>query len=353
MLSPTGRRARPKPTKDPVRVAVGERCAASENHISKSGAVRSVRFGYDCYLTGSINSAGKVRCVLRPGRLPAHIASDIKLILPLELWWPERDHRAAHAMVDAVLSFELSALASWKSQWPGHEFGFEEFMRHAERLKLAAQGNAAAERPKVPQRISSPTGQAAVGGGSPMPRQLRLFPGKEVSAESHGGYDTDTYAVRLKLVRFDDETSALRVDVGGTLAGGEKLLCSRAYVDLVDGKFELVENYPGRLQALGLPKTLIYTVLGLRSPRDAPQRVLRGPAEGDRERQVDKTLREARKVHAVLHEGDPLAEAPTAKREEPEPVPIAGNKRYEAKLAAERDEPQETDSFPEAPGRWP
>jgi hypothetical protein len=346
MLSPTGRRVSRRGAKDPVRVATGKRAAEGDNHFSKVGAVRSSHLGYDCYVTGAINSSGKTRIVLRQGRLPPHLTTDTKLMLPVEMWWPERDHRAAHGLIDAVLSFDSGALNAWKSQWPDHEFGFEQFLQSTERRKLAMQGKNAADAPQVPKRVSS--SQNAAGTAA---RNMRMFPGNEISSEPQGGYDEPNYSVRLKLVRFDDDLSALRIDVGGQLADGQKLLCTRAYVDLLDGRFEIVENYPGRLDALGLPRTLIYRVLGLRSPGVAPQRLLREPAPVvDRMRKVDRTIAASRKAQAVLAEGDPLAEGPVAKRVEPVPVPVRGNQRYEDELASRPDDPE---AFPEAPGRGP
>ncbi len=350
-LSPTGRRISRRDPKDPIRVAVGKRSAATEHHFSKTGQIRSNHLGYDCYRTGAVNGVGRIRVVLRPGQIPPHLPQDARLLLPIEMWWPQPDHRAAHCLVDAVITFDLPTLRSWKAQWPEHEFGFEQFLVDAERRVVAVRDGNVAPAPEIHKRMEG-TGEAAASGTrAPLPKQLAMFPGQPVSVEPQGGYTGDGYLVRMSLVRFDDGQAALRVDVGGAFEDGQKCLCTRAYVDLLDGRFEVVENYPGRLRAFNLPPALIYQVLGLRAPQTPARIVLRpapgkGSSDGIGRRAVDQTVREAAKIQAVLLSGDPTAEAPKGRISS---EPVEGSRRYEAGLRAAQADP---DRFPDAPGVW-
>jgi hypothetical protein len=359
VVSATGRRAARKNDKDPIRVAVGRRCAESENHPSKSGRrVRSHHLGYDCYATGLVNGSGKIRCAIRPGRTPPHIAPDIVAILPMELWWPEKDHDQAHAMIDAVMQFDLSSLAAWRATWPEHEFGFERFMEHAERRIAAVRNENIPDVPELPPRLD---GTAAVGhnrlvavqGGAPLPRQLALFPGRIQSVEIHGTVAYDGYEVETALVRFEDGLAALRIDVGGRMVDGTQLLCSRAYLDLVSSDYEVVKHYPGRLRALSLPVDLIYRVLGVRpGPTGRTERTApwKQPPHSP-------PLEQARRAQGVLAAGEAGAPPAHVPKSEPEPVLVPGNAQqskrrqaYEARL--ERD-PENTlvEHFPAAPGQ--
>lgn len=347
MISATGRQAlRRRVPKNPLKLAAGKRTGAAENHISKAiKRVRSSHLGYDCYTTGPVNGKGKIRCVLRPGRLPSHIANDVRLIMPVELYWPERDHTMAHGMLDAILSFDLSSLRAWKESFPEHEFGFEQYIGLAERRAAAVRAGSVPAVPQLPPRldgVSSPGRPAsvAVPGGVGIPRQLALFPGKVTSVERMGLATYPGYKIRLDLVRFNDGNAAQRVDVGGILDDGSVELCTSAYVDLVDGRYEIVEHYPGRLRALGLPVRLIYQVLGVRAPggsqqplprtesRPAPRRGIRSAAMAD-----------GRAVGAVLATGDPRAE-------------VADNPTPAAKLAELEtiEDGTEIERFPDAPG---
>jgi hypothetical protein len=308
-LTPAGRPAKRQHDKDPKRVATGLQAAASDKHMSKQcgGMVRSQHLGYDCYATGTINGVQKIRCIMRGSRMPPHITPDILQILPTEMWWPERDHRSAHMMVDAVLTFDLGTLTAWRKQWPEHEFGFERFMDLAERRAAALREEAA----KVQQaagvgRVDK--GEAAPQGGKAIPGQMALFPAAPVQLDPHGsrsndggmnGWATDTF-----VVRFEDGQSALRVDVSGFLPDGEKLLCSRAYVDLCDGRFEVIRHYPGRLRALHLPLDLLHQAIGVRGRRPPP-RVARTHTQ--RPSFFSETMQESHKVQAMVSTGDPSA----------------------------------------------
>lgn len=344
-LTPSGRRAIRRAPKDPVRVAVGARNAQSDNHVSKHGQVRSSHLGYDCYVTGSVNTIRRVRVILRANRLPPHIPTDARLILPTEMWWPEPDHRASHGMVDAVIGFDLGTLRAFKAQWPEHVFGFEQFLEHAERRRAAVQEEALPPVPTLPGRTDGQ--HVHIDGGAALPRQLALFPSDVQSVEPHGRINHETYSVRTAIVRFVDGLAALRVDIVGEL-GEERVLCSRAYVDLVDGRFEIVKHYPGRLRALGMPLGTIYTVLGVRPPRRLMRRELAArqqPSKFSHDR-----ANRMRSVQAVFLDGPGAAAGPVPPKQLPEPVAVEGNARYERELASRADDPTE---FPAAPGQLP
>jgi hypothetical protein len=361
VIAASGRVAVRRREKDPVRYQVGLRCAESPNHVSKHhGRIRSGHLGYDCYATGQVNTSGKIRCILRPGRLPPHLPQDARVILPNEMWWPIRDHDQAHQMVDAVIGFDLSTLSAWRAQWPTHEFGYEHFCELAQRRVAAVREDAIPDVPALPPRLdaTAPRGQpvtSASQGGPALPRQLGLFPGEVVGVEPQGGLDHGTHIVRTAIVRFDDGLAALRVDVGVQMEDGGKLLCSRAYVDLVDGRYEIVQHYPGRLRALHLPSDLIYQTLGIRTARSPPRTEL-GPRPPGRPHpgRTSPELQEARIVQAVTSSGDPDARAVEAPQERPEPVP--GTARHAAWQAARVEEDQEGtryERFPDAPSGRP
>lgn len=365
VLSPSGYRAAYRIDKDPVRVATGKRAAASPNHVSNAGRrIRSNHLGYDCYSCGLVNNSGKIRCVIRPGRIPPHITPDVAVLLPQEMWWPERDHDQAHAMIDAVMAFDLGPLTAWKGTWPEHEFGFERFMEQAERRIAAVRNENVPPIAALPPRLSghAPTGHnpvVAVQGGAPLPRQLALFPGTVESIEVHGTLALVTpeglpYEVETALVRFEDGLACLRIDVGGRLADGRQLLCSRAYVDLEDGRYEIVKHYPGRLRGLSLPERLVFEVLGVRTARPHP-RAERTAAPVRRYR--SPPLEQALRAQAVITTGEATAPKAHEPKPEVEPVLVPGNGQQSARRIAwearlERDEEDTlVEHFPAAPGQ--
>lgn len=321
-LTPSGRTAvaRRRRAKDPHKVAVGIARAAASLEKGWDPKVRSSRLGYDCYATGAINGAGKIRLILRPRRLPPHLTTDVIGQLPSEMWWPDRDHPAAHALVDALLSFDIGALKSWRACWPGHEFGFERFLDFAERRAAAARGNAKADA--LPDSPSRPVLEAeAADQGRKLPTQFSLFPVEIDSteklyalvlyADSGAGY-----ILRLSLVRFVDGSGALSTEIFGMMAAGVTkgaLLCSRAFSDLHTGEYEILAHRPGRLRALSLPLDLIYTHLGIKAPKvhrsttrpigvEVPESGRTSPNESD-------AMVESRHVQAVM-----AAEGPTSAR---------------------------------------
>lgn len=219
--------------------------------------VRSSHLGYDCYKTGSINgSAGRVRVILRAIRLPPSVSEDQKAILPVEMWWPQQDHSGAHALVDAVLSCDAASLRQWQNAWPDHLFGFE---RYVEWLERRAAGKRAG---------SAVTGRV----GKLSPIMLTRFPATVTTVDPVSTSDLNN-GLRLKtaVVRFADGQSALRLTlyalphcfgIDDPSLPPEKL--SRAYVDLIDGAFDIIEHYPGRYRAAGIPERTIYDLIGIR-----------------------------------------------------------------------------------------
>lgn len=236
--------------------------------------VRSSHLGYDCYLTGRSDGGGpgQVRCVQRAIRLPPTVTEELRAILPTEFWWPQRDTHAAHACVDAILSMDRGALGHWKNAWPDHRFGFELYLDWLNRKAQAAQ-----------------QGQPGMGGpGKALPIQLTKFPAQIGNVQpvsqalmelpSSKDITVRCYRVFMALVRFVDGQSALRMSLYGVigdphdhdpeeLARGRPSrtdqLLSRAYIDIVTGAFDIIEHYPGRYQALGLPPGLICDSLGV------------------------------------------------------------------------------------------
>lgn len=332
-------------TKDPVRVAAG---TIAKKH-SQQGQIRSRHLGFDCYYTGQVNGQGRTRIIQRRGHLPTHLTPDVVALLPTEMWWPARDHTACHALIEAVLMMDLSTLASWKSSWPDHEFGFERYMELVERHMAGIRNEQVANGMALPSKRTDGTATVAA---------TALFPGVPQSVEPHGTRDEGTYIVRTWIVRFNDGEAALRVDVKGVVSGPdhtERVPCTRAYVDLVDGRYEIIEHYPGRLRALGLPVDLIYQVLGVPSPTSSNRRQFRisfqkrPHPETPREHSL-RVTEKVREAQTLLMTGDPTAPVIKERTVRPDPIPMAGNARYERQVA--RDEGEvEFERFPDAPGR--
>lgn len=209
--------------------------------------------GYDCYRTGPMNGdGGRIRVVLRPSRIPLGVPSNIRLLLPKEMAWPQPDHAQAHAMIDAVITLDTAAMRSWTDAWPHHTFGFESFYEWAIKFKTS-KGIGEGNRPAV-----------SVEHGQTITRSMH-FPTIVVTAAPVGEIPHEGYKIRLALVTFNDDSTALRISLYGTFAQGDSVRLSRAYVDPITNEFEIVEHHPGRYQALGLPPTLIHAVLGTKT----------------------------------------------------------------------------------------
>lgn len=279
--------------------------------------MRSSHLGYDCYRTGSMNGdGGRVRIPLRAVRLPSHIRADIRAILPIEMWWPQPDHAAAHACIDAVMTLDVKSMQAWKDDWPEHTFGFENYMAWCRRKA----DNREARAPDMKPSVSVENGRTIV--------RSQRFPTEVLKVAAMTPIPHDRYVIRLSLVTFTDRTTALRVTLVGRISGGAPTRLSRAYIDVVDQHYEVIEHYPGRYRALKLPEDLIYAVLGVRrgkplakivpedlaahDPRPAP-----GPLEhADRfdtsdveERRVEgrRTSRVVAAVHADTFDSFPAA----------------------------------------------
>ena len=259
-----------RPRKNPKNVAYGE-------HLRGTHA-RSSHVGYDCYRTGPINDdSGRIRVVLRPNRIPQGVPDKIRLLLPQEMSWPQPDHVQAHGMIDAVVTLDTGNMRSWQDAWPSHTFGFESFLTWALKFKEAQS----IRDPDRPAPVSVEHGQTIVRGA--------YFPSQVVAVAKVGDIPHEGYEIRVALVTFNDESTALRISLYGTFASGGSIRLSRAYVDPLNNHFEIVEHHPGRYQALGLPTSLIYAVLGTKKrenstpirPRDRTAHDPRAPQRFD------------------------------------------------------------------------
>jgi len=271
-------------------------------------AARSSHLGYDCYKTGSINNGqGNVRIILRSIRLPPSVTEEMRAILPTEMWWPEQDHSGAHACIDSVLGCAIGSLRGWKNAWPDHVFGFERYIEWLERKAHGKRG--------------------AGGPGKLSPIQLTKFPAQVVGIEPLSKAEQeDGTRIAMALVRFADGKSAVRLTLYAMpvlfgLESGAPLKLSRAMIDVISGEFDIVEHYPGRYTVVGLPPTLIHTILGVRpfnmkrrvSASERPRAVEEIPPLPDsRERQVaTNAAAPARKASAeVFFESFPTAPKP-------------------------------------------
>lgn len=229
--------------------------------------IRAAHLGYDLYVTGPINqSVGRVRIVQRPTRMPPNVSDELKTMLPMEMWWPQRDIKQAMACVDACLTMDIAQLLRWKEQFPENVFGYERYIDWLRRLK-AAQGT------------NTPDARGRGGPGKLTPIQLSHFPAKVDEILPYKVMQENGYLVKIAVVKFIDHTSALRFTVYGKLVPGAELdeaedhwhrtkkqlvKMSRAYVDPVDGEFDIIEHFPGRYQALELPENILHTTLGIK-----------------------------------------------------------------------------------------
>lgn len=303
--------------------------------------VRSTHLGYDCYVTGRINEGGKTRIILRAGRLPNHISVDVIAHLPSEMWWPARDHAACHALIDAVLQFDVASLRRFKDAYPEHEFGFESFAVFCDRR--AAATRAAAPEPRVTQTVRQEPSQSTPSGSFPgaLPQQLARWPSPVESTESLYTADYVGHLLKTSLVHFEDGDSALCVEVWGRVGETGRLLCSRAYVDMNTGEYEIRAHHPGRLHGLGLPLTLLHDHLGIhtRSRVRASLRSVKAAPPKSREPGPHSIMRNSRAVEGVISgDGTPFTEDRVA------------TQRTAAGVVAPAPFEEEILSFPTAPG---
>jgi len=222
--------------------------------------LRSAHLGYDLYVTGALNgSVGRVRIIQRPTRMPPNITLELKSMLPVEMWWPQRDLQQAMACVDACLTMDIAQLQRWKEQFPDNVFGYEQYIDRLKRLR-AAQGT------------NTPNAHGRGGPGKLTPLQLSHFPSQVEEILPYYELAEHAYVVKIAVVKFQDHTSALRFTIYGRLAPGSDSTrtkhltkLSRAYVDPVSGEFDIIEHFPGRYQALELPQNILQTTLGVRN----------------------------------------------------------------------------------------
>lgn len=313
--------------------------------------VRSSHLGYDCYLTGMVGVAnGKVRMVLRPTRVSATLPQAYRAILPPEMWWPQRDHPGAHGCIDAVMTQDYKSLEQWQRTWPGHHFGFEHFLTWCQR---AAANGLRAVSPQMSDLVPTfgRNGQAQSTYVPP------IFP---VGSERHKDLirviPMDGYKVKVYVVTFRDLTKALRTDVIGTL-GEDKILLGRAYVDLIDNGFQVIEHHPGHCRALDLPVDLIYRTLGVKAPPDARRTVTQDRPDEE----LDRTLTPRQRSLQVAMRAAELSGRADENGPVDGPTPwVATNDsmgkprpehREEAPAPRPRREPEPDFSvFPDAPG---
>jgi len=307
-LSSCGNVRRRKGPPDPKKRLIGLKAAASPKHFSNT-TVHTSHLGYACYATGPINTTGKIRIIMRAARLPPNISADLQMMLPVEMWWPERDHAAAHALIDAIMTFDFDTLATWKSMWPNHDFGFERFVQLSQRH--IAQVNGEKSISNLPGRRNQHGVQKAA-----LPKQA-LFPSPVSSVEKIGTFATAHDAlISTALVRFVDGLNALRVTLRSPPLSDERLLLSRVYVDLIDGQYEVVEHYPGRLRAMGIPEDTILGIIGVR-PEKLVRKVAPRPKDPEKPNRFS-TMKAALPIQAQFLSGDPHAEV-----ERTSPAPIS------------------------------
>lgn len=211
-------------------------------------SIRSSHLGWDCYMTGNaLSSIGAVKMVKRETRLPPHISDEVRYRLPKEMHWPEPSHTQAHRCIDAVLSLNVSLLAEWRSQWPTHRFGFEEYQDWATNRVEEHLGDS--------DRYRRSESDVTTG--------LRKFPIDRITKVVRlGEAECEGYTVTMGHVYFENDEEATRVSVHGHVGEGH-LLLSRAYIDPLTCQYDITEHFPGRYKALKLPPTTILDLLGL------------------------------------------------------------------------------------------
>lgn len=215
--------------------------------------VRSHYLGYDCYAYGPMGRDRKIRCLLRPRRMPPHLEGSVRDLMPLEVFWPTGVHEEAHRCIDAIYQLDVDTLRAWKKQWPDHNFGIDPFLDTAERWHAARRDEGA------PVRAGGTAAAVPAHhvGGRRFPVWVkRSVPVRVVTV---GGLD-----MCISVVYFTTGQPALRVDIYPTGDTDSVRRLTRVHADLKDGGYDLIEHFPGRYQAVGLSPLLACKLLGLR-----------------------------------------------------------------------------------------
>ncbi len=227
----------------------------------KGRTVHTHHLGYDLYTCGPPQQR-QVRCILRQGQIPGRIGSDIRDMLPYEFRWPTGNHQDAWLAVDALLLVDVANIESLLRQYPGHHFGFEDWVEKGLRWRSAARQHGSSALPDV-RATDGPRGAHA----RPRSKSLGtpLFPGWVKHAEPLDPIVLDTVTLRRFIIYFTTGTPALRIDVyPNDMAVDRSTRLTRVHADLASNQHELVEHFPGRYLALGLDPRLLAPILHIK-----------------------------------------------------------------------------------------
>lgn len=228
--------------------------------------VHTGHLGYDLYTCGP-PSQQQVRCILRRHRIPLRVPPDVRDLLPNEFRWPTGTHEEAWLAIDAMVLVDVATLASTVRQYPGHHFGFEDFIERGRRWRSAAAEHGSAPLPDIRATDGPP--------GAPGRTRARsysepLFPGWVKHIEPMDPIPLEALVLRPAIVYFTDGTPALRIDAyPPDLPPDRGNRLTRIHADLASNKYEIVEHYPGRYLALGLDPKLLAQLLHVRKLGDA------------------------------------------------------------------------------------
>ncbi len=224
----------------------------------KGRTVHTGHLGYDLYTCGPAHEQ-QVRCLLRQHRIPERVASDVRDMLPYEFRWPTGNHQDAWLAIDALLLVDVANIESTIRQYPGHHFGFEDWVDKAQRWRSAARQHGSAALPDV-RATDGPQGAHA----RPKTRSFAapLFPGWVKHAEPLDPIVLDSVTLRCFIVYFSNGTPGLRIDVyPNNLMVDRSTRLTRIHADLASNRHELVEHFPGRYLTLGLDPRLLRPIL--------------------------------------------------------------------------------------------
>lgn len=188
----------------------------------KGQPMRTHHLGYECTYYGRIDR-GHTRCVLRREKIPPYLDEDLRSMLPPELVYPCRDHAMAHEMIDMVLQLEVDALTSLASQYPEHDFGFEEFIPWAaDRLDLMA--------------ASSRRGRLR------LPQHPKASEAELILSTKDG-----PCLIELHILRYPDG------DAWGQLTISHKEdILTQSLIELTSDKHTIIKHFPSKYKALDL-----------------------------------------------------------------------------------------------------
>lgn len=181
-------------------------------------------------LIGKKNTSGRGQTI------PKWVDAEVQSLLPDEIYWPDNDIVAAHALVDALLAVDVDFLLQAHEDFPEHAFGFEE-----------------AYLPWAIAKIYPHDHDLAAGSEHFFPHE------KQIKTKDYlytrpltGPVVLDVYIARL----VDGDSWGL------SIFRTDRSILSKAWVDLISNNARVFEHHKGRWKGIKIDPSLIDRVLG-------------------------------------------------------------------------------------------